>query len=76
MINKMSQNTSDKKEKNLPSPTLALTLEAASFWDYKTKEDKIARNIWICFTMGLLTISCLIFILNGTARFSGLLSFT
>lgn len=38
---------------------LILTQEIFSFWRYKTKEDQIARNIWVGLVLSLLVISTL-----------------
>ena len=37
---------------------------SVSFWNYETKEDRLARNLWIYFMIGLVTFSCLIFCFN------------
>ncbi|MBY0462020.1 MAG: hypothetical protein K2Q34_02445 [Alphaproteobacteria bacterium] len=69
-MNKIFQNSHDKKEKNIPKDADSFLPDIISFWECETKEDKIARNLWLCFTMGLLVISYLIFALNGAAFFS------
>ncbi|MBY0281287.1 MAG: hypothetical protein K2W94_03915 [Alphaproteobacteria bacterium] len=35
-----------------------------SFWGYETKEDRVARNLWIYFMIGLVTFSFLALSLN------------
>lgn len=66
----MFQINHDKKEKNILNNVDAFLPDIISFWECKTKEDKTARNLWLCFTMGLLVVSYLIFALNGAAFFS------
>lgn len=73
MMNKKTEKIVEKKTKNISSTNQAFHPQAASFWDCQTKEDRIARNLWLCFTMGILAVSCLILTLNKTAHITSLL---
>jgi hypothetical protein len=63
-IKKIMKKNSRKKQQNQIMLPQSLHREVASFWDYETKEDRIARNLWIYLMIGLATFSCLVFYLN------------
>ncbi|NBT86026.1 MAG: hypothetical protein EBT45_05970 [Alphaproteobacteria bacterium] len=60
----MMKKNSSKKQQNQVMLTQNLHRGAVSFWGYETKEDRIARNLWIYLMIGLATFSCLVFYLN------------
>ena len=65
--------TAEDRAKNVTSSKQAFHPEAISFWDCQTKEDRIARNLWLCFIMGILAFSCLLLTLSKANIINSLL---
>ena len=74
-MNKSPINKKNKERNTKITCGSASASSSISFWDCKTKEDEIARNLWLCFMVGLLAFSCLILGLNKIDRFSDILMF-
>jgi hypothetical protein len=63
-MEKIMRKDSIKKQQNLVVLSQNVSQVVTSFWDYETKEDRVARNLWIYFMIGLVTFSFLVLSLN------------